>query len=93
MFRLPLGVAKGRRGRFHAAFKHPGHQGNPWWLVLFLAEALPLKGKCSPAPILLPHETFQTSEYANGKKQFPVIHDRLERFPQPRLGEDGLLAV
>ena len=35
MFRLPLGVAKGRRGRFHAAFKHPGHLGK-LRLVLFM---------------------------------------------------------
>jgi uncharacterized delta-60 repeat protein len=35
MFRLPLGVAKGRRGRLCAASQHPGHLGKPGWLVLF----------------------------------------------------------
>lgn len=35
MFRLPLGAAKGRRGRLRAASQHPGHLGQPWWLVLF----------------------------------------------------------
>lgn len=39
MFRLSIGVAKGRRGRFHAAFKHPGHLGKLRWLVLFQNEA------------------------------------------------------
>ena len=39
MFKLPLGVAKGRRGRFHAAFKHPGHHGKPWWLDCFINRA------------------------------------------------------
>jgi len=31
----PTGAAKGRRGRFHAAFKHPGHLGKLRWLVCF----------------------------------------------------------
>lgn len=35
MFRLPLGVAKGRRGRLRAACKHPGHLGKPRWLVFY----------------------------------------------------------
>ena len=38
MFKLPLGEAKGCRGRLCAAFKHPGHPERSGWLVYFLPE-------------------------------------------------------
>ena len=40
----PSGVAKGRRGRLCAAFKHPGHLGKPRWLDLFL-NTIPMNAK------------------------------------------------